>query len=215
MLPGFFNSFADTPTKSASQRAKEKGKARLQQFTLIDDDGQSFFAPQAAPFSPPSSPLGPISIDLEDHPMEDAVEPPLVTPVLEQEEADQSHIIELDGDIKMDDDALAAQQEVEMEIEPPNWRDEVCLFHYNPDSILTALISSIVSYSLILHQTKVYQLFKHCLTTLWQALPWKYSKHTHRGVQGSSSNLALSRILSTGNLTYINSQQDSPIWLGA
>lgn len=128
-LPGFFNSFANTstPTKSASQRAKEKGKGKPYQSMVMDDDGQAFFAPQDPRSSPPSSPLGPIPMELEDHPMEDFAESLQAAPITEREALGQSQDIEADGDVKMGDDAIDAQQEIEMGIEPPNWRDEVCM----------------------------------------------------------------------------------------
>ncbi|KIP08450.1 hypothetical protein PHLGIDRAFT_126973 [Phlebiopsis gigantea 11061_1 CR5-6] len=120
VLLGFVNSFAEsTPTKSASQRARErdKGKARLRESVVADDDGRAFFAPTLAR-SPPSSPC-PAPVELEDQPMEDVAQPSLV------EDPSPAVDVEPDGDSKMDDEAEAASQDVEMGIEPPNWREEL------------------------------------------------------------------------------------------
>ena len=130
-LPGFFNSFADTgtPTKAPSQRARDKGKGKGRESIAVDDDERTFFAPP----SPPSSPLGPVPMDTEDHQMEDLA--PLPEPIQELAEAPTAAAFVIqDEDVKMDDEPAQAQlQDEPHEIEPPNWQDEVYSAHCPSD----------------------------------------------------------------------------------
>lgn len=118
-LPGWQSGFEDS--RPASQLAKDKGKSRLRESTIPEDE---FFAPPSSPPSP--SPLKrhrplPNDVAMEDDagPSEPAASIP-VPP---------SQVVALpaqDEDVKMDDATIETQEEESHEIEPPNWRDEVC-----------------------------------------------------------------------------------------
>ena len=117
-LPGFFNSFADTPSKPPSQRARDKGKGRMKEPL----DAVSFFASGGPGSSPLSSPTVPPRD--EDHPMED-VEPfslarEVAAPALSAPNGSPE-----DDNMAVDDDEGPDDENVMAEIEPPNWRDEV------------------------------------------------------------------------------------------
>jgi hypothetical protein len=125
VLPGFFNSFADTgtPTKSTSRHAKDKGKGKVKESMVVGDDGHSFFALKAP--SSPGSPLDPISMKIDnDYIMEDIVPLPegsqeiVGAPVLATANIE-------DDDVGMDEEPHHSQHEELHAIEPPNWRDEV------------------------------------------------------------------------------------------
>lgn len=116
-LPGFINSFADTPSKPPSQRLRDKGKGRQREPL----DSVSFFASEGPGSSPFSSPLA--RPRDEDHPMDD-IEP--LSLVREANDPVSSAPNGSPEDDKMTvDDEDNTEGHTASEIEPPNWRDEV------------------------------------------------------------------------------------------
>lgn len=120
-LPGFHNSFFDTPSRPSSQRAADKGKGKQRAGSVNDNP---FFTGHARS-SPPSSPLAAHHEPLPDDTMDlvpagpsnqsspSSRSPPPVVVVDESGDADMKFVDENDP-----------QDEIE-DMDPPNWRDEV------------------------------------------------------------------------------------------
>ena len=133
---GFESGFTPS-SKASSQVAKDKGKARLRESVVADDDEKAFFAPSS--YAPGSSPPSPspleksrplAKLDLAEvnaGPSEESV--PLPIPKRPTQAA--ALVSQESEDVKMEEAAAEAEEENEdeecHEIEPPNWRDEVCL----------------------------------------------------------------------------------------
>lgn len=117
-LPGWQNGFEDF--RPALQQVKNKGKSRLRESTVPEDE---FFAPPSSPPSP--SPLK-RHRPLPDVAMEDVSGPSEPATFAPAPPSQVAHPTQEDEDFNMDDDTVETQEEEEShEIEPPNWREEV------------------------------------------------------------------------------------------
>lgn len=115
-LPGFHNSFFDTPSKYASQRVVDKGKGK-QRAGFVNDNPFFTGNPRS---SPPSSPLA------QPEPFQDdAMDLGPVGPSNMSSPPRPTQRTEDPNDVDMDlRDDTEMQDEVE-DYDPPNWRDEV------------------------------------------------------------------------------------------
>ncbi|EKM54103.1 uncharacterized protein PHACADRAFT_209924 [Phanerochaete carnosa HHB-10118-sp] len=156
VLPGWQNSFAPS-AKPASQLAKDKGKGRLREPTVAEDDGQAFFAPASSPPSPsPFKEHRPLPdttaveyVAVSSKSPASAPEPSTQAPLPSEQEDEDIKI-----DVKMVDDEMegfktedvtaGTQEEESHEIESPNWRDEfqrLLFAHRAPGSDMPTLHS--------------------------------------------------------------------------
>lgn len=122
-LPGFHNAFAESPLRPLSQKVFDKGKGK--QVASLNDNP---FLVAHARSSPPSSPLGP-NFEL---PSEDAMDVvPTAAPSNQSPVSSTSPlpaaVLELrhDEDVKMVNTSENAAQLENLDIDPPNWRDQV------------------------------------------------------------------------------------------
>ncbi|KAI0093343.1 hypothetical protein BDY19DRAFT_421662 [Irpex rosettiformis] len=116
-LPGFHNSFFDTPSRSFSQRTGDKGKGK-QRSSLMNDNP---FLTSHSGSSPPSSPLaahhGPLQEDTMEFAGPSNLSPPPSKSLPPVEEAD-------DVEMNMGDNDAEMQEEIE-DFDPPSWRAEL------------------------------------------------------------------------------------------
>ncbi|KAI0700875.1 hypothetical protein BC835DRAFT_1325264 [Cytidiella melzeri] len=125
MLPGFHNSFIDSPSRHLSQKIVEKGKNK-QRASLTSDN--PFFA-EHTHSSPPSSPLGATYEEPHDDAMElvPQVGQSNLSPTLSKSPPQvPASGVARDEDVKMTEgtDDLELQDDLS-DIDPPNWRDEL------------------------------------------------------------------------------------------
>ncbi|KAI0344600.1 hypothetical protein BDW22DRAFT_1066488 [Trametopsis cervina] len=152
MLPGFLNSFVDSPSKRPAQKAADRGKGK-QRANLAND---TIFFAGGARSSPPSSPIDMAFVEPLDIPMEDPS--PVPAGSLSQTPY-KTQLPVADFEMDRDDDVKMLQtpedgepQDEFDEIEPPNWRDELyhvifthTVSHSQPPTMHTLLKSPLAS----------------------------------------------------------------------
>ncbi len=180
-LPGFYNSFASTPSKAPLLRVKSKGKGKEREI-----DNNVFFVSGNVNSSPPSSPIRARrdEAEVQDFIMGDAA--PLRTnkPV---DHPQLSVAVDNDDDVKMgfESEENSPVPNDYSEIEAPDWRNEVGLYllFSKPDADRDMNASFIVSYSHIR-----YPLSSRRLCIFSSTIHWDYPqvrnnyKHTQERV---------------------------------
>ncbi|PSR73927.1 hypothetical protein PHLCEN_2v10285 [Hermanssonia centrifuga] len=180
-LPGFYNSFASTPSKAPLLRVKSKGKGKEREI-----DNNVFFVSGNVNSSPPSSPIRARrdEAEVQDFIMGDAA--PLRTnkPV---DHPQLSVAVDNDDDVKMgfESEENSPVPNDYSEIEAPDWRNEVGLYllFLKPDADRDMNASFIVSYSHIRYPLSSRRLCIFSSTTHWDCPQIRNNyKHTQERV---------------------------------